>query len=227
MNCIIIDDEPLAVELLDSYASKTDGLKVVGTFNNPLEALKLLRGNNVQVLFLDIQMPELSGVEFKKIINPEIKVVFTTAYSEYALEGYELSVVDYLLKPISFQRFLQAVEKLKEKPLPEPDQETSKEYLFVKTEYRLQKIRFKDILYFKGLSDYVVVQTIAGKILTLQKMKDFERDLPKNEFMRVHKSYIVSLAQIEFVERNRIVIQGEYLPIGATYKEAFLAKINP
>lgn len=227
MKCIIIDDEPLAVGLLESYTSKIENLEVIGTFNNPLEALNILRNEPIEVIFLDIQMPELSGIELKKIINPRIKVIFTTAYSDYALDGYDLNVVDYLLKPITFQRFLQAIEKLGEDRkaaatvLGKPN-----EYLFVKTEYRLQKIRYDEILYFKGLSDYVMIQTKSGKILTLQKMKDFERNLPDSSFLRVHKSYIVSLPEIEFVERNRICIQGEYLPIGATYKEAFLTKIS-
>ncbi|WP_299524048.1 LytTR family DNA-binding domain-containing protein [Winogradskyella sp.] len=225
MTCIIIDDEPLAVDLLESYVSKVENLKLIGTFNNPLDALKLLRETSVDVLFLDIQMPEITGVEFKKIIRPEVKVIFTTAYSEYALESYDLNAVDYLLKPITFQRFLQAVEKVQEKTVSiQPDDGI--DYLFVKTEYRHQKIVFSDILYLKGLSDYVAIQTKEGKVLTLQNMKDFEQILPKNKFIRVHKSYIVSLEHIEFIERNRIVIEGEYIPIGATYKDAFWKQIN-
>ena len=225
MTCVIIDDEPLAINLLESYVSKIEDLELIGTFNNPLEALKLLRENSVDILFLDIQMPEITGVEFKKIINPEVKVIFTTAYSEYALESYDLNAVDYLLKPISFQRFLQAVEKVQDKSTSVIT-ENSIDYLFVKTEYRHQKLFFSDILFLKGLSDYVAIQTKDGKILTLQNMKDFEKTLPKHRFVRVHKSYIVSLEHIEFIERNRIVIQGEYIPIGATYKEAFWKQIN-
>ena len=150
-------------------------------------------------------MPELSGSELKKIINPRIKVIFTTAYSDYALDGYDLNVVDYLLKPITFQRFLQAIEKLGEDRkaaatvLGKPN-----EYLFVKTEYRLQKIRYDEILYFKGLSDYVMIQTKSGKILTLQKMKELERKLTDSSYLRVHKSYIVTLPEIEFVFKGNI-----------------------
>lgn len=225
MTCIIIDDEPLAVNLLESYVSKIEDLKLLGTFNNPLDALKLLRETPVDLLFLDIQMPEITGVEFKKIINPEVKVIFTTAYSEYALESYDLNAVDYLLKPITFQRFLQAVEKVQEKPSSVQSEENVN-YIFVKTEYRHQKIVLSDILFMKGLSDYVAIQTKENKVLTLQNMKDFEQILPKNRFMRVHKSYIVSLEHIEFIERNRIVIEGEYIPIGATYKDAFWNAIN-
>ncbi|WP_111682950.1 LytR/AlgR family response regulator transcription factor [Winogradskyella tangerina] len=225
MTCIIIDDEPLAVNLLESYVSKIEDLKLLGTFNNPLDALKLLRETPVDLLFLDIQMPEITGVEFKKIINPEVKVIFTTAYSEYALESYDLNAVDYLLKPITFQRFLQAVEKVQEKPSSvQPEENVN--YIFVKTEYRHQKIVLSDILFMKGLSDYVAIQTKENKVLTLQNMKDFEQILPKNRFMRVHKSYIVSFEHIEFIERNRIVIEGEYIPIGATYKDAFWKAIN-
>lgn len=227
MTCIIIDDEPLAVDLLESYASKIEDLEVIGTFNNALDALKVLRAQPVDVLFLDIQMPEITGIEFKKIISKDIKVIFTTAYSEYALESYDLDAVDYLLKPITFQRFLKAVEKLNTKTVTTASTEAEKnDYLFVKTEYRHQKISFSDILYLKGLSDYVAIQTKDSKVLTLQNMKDFEKSLPKNKFIRVHKSYIVALEQIEFIERNRIVIEGEYIPIGATYKDAFWNTIN-
>lgn len=225
MTCIIIDDEPLAVDLLASYTSKIEGLKVIGTFNNALDALKLLRETSVDLLFLDIQMPEITGIEFKKIINPDIKVIFTTAYSEYAIESYDLNAVDYLLKPITFQRFLQSVEKIN-KDSVKTVTEVSKDYLFVKTEYRHQKLFFSDILYLKGLSDYVAIQTKEEKILTLQNMKDFEQSLPKDKFIRVHKSYIVALERIAFIERNRIVIEGKYIPIGATYKDAFWDKIN-
>ena len=185
----------------------------------------MLRETTVDLLFLDIQMPEITGVEFKKIISPDIKVIFTTAYSEYAIESYNLNAVDYLLKPITFQRFLQSVEKVN-KDSVKAVSEVSKDYLFVKTEYRHQKLFFSDILYLKGLSDYVAIQTKEEKILTLQNMKDFERSLPKDKFIRVHKSYIVALEHIAFIERNRIVIEGEYIPIGATYKDAFWNKIN-
>ncbi|MBC2845409.1 LytR/AlgR family response regulator transcription factor [Winogradskyella flava] len=225
MTCIIIDDEPLAIDLLESYVSKIENLELIGSFVNPLEALKLLRDTPVDILFLDIQMPEITGVDFKKIISPEVKVIFTTAYSGYALESYDLNAVDYLLKPITFQRFLQALEKVQNK---NSKTETTKDedYVFVKTEYRHQKLFFSDILYLKGLSDYVVIQTKNGKVLTLQNMKEFEQDLPNNKFIRVHKSYIINLEHIEFIERNRIVMHGEYIPIGATYKDAFWKKIN-
>ncbi|RZN78873.1 MAG: response regulator transcription factor [Winogradskyella sp.] len=226
MTCIIIDDEPLAVDLLESYASKIEDLEVIGTFNNALDALKILREKSVDLLFLDIQMPEITGIEFKKIINPDINVIFTTAYSEYALESYDLNAVDYLLKPITFQRFLKAVEKIKNKSVVNTVDNNKNDYLFVKTEYRHQKLFFSDILYLKGLSDYVAIQTKEGKVLTLQNMKDFEKSLPKDKFIRVHKSYIIALQQVEFIERNRIVIDGEYIPIGATYKDAFWTKIN-
>lgn len=225
MTCIIIDDEPLAIELLSAYVSKTDDLELLATFNNPLEALKIIRENTIDTLFLDIQMPEITGVEFKKIINPDVNVIFTTAYSEYALESYDLNAVDYLLKPITFQRFLQAVEKVKLKSTSKK-LEATQDYIFVKTEYRHQKLFYKDIFFLKGLSDYVAIQTKDGKVLTLQNMKEFEQILPKSKFIRVHKSYIVSLEHIEFIERNRIVIQGEYIPIGATYKDAFWDAIN-
>lgn len=225
MTCIIIDDEPLAVSLLESHASKIDGLEVIGAFNNPLDALKILREKSVDLLFLDIQMPEITGIEFKKIINPDIKVIFTTAYSDYALESYDLDVVDYLLKPITFQRFLHAVEKVQNKN-SKPTSEEESDYCFVKTEYRHQKLFFSDILYLKGLSDYVAIQTKDGKVLTLQKMKEFEQSLPKSKFIRVHKSYIVALEHIEFIERNRVIIEGEYIPIGATYKDAFWKKVE-
>jgi len=225
MTCIIIDDEPLAVDLLTAYASKIEDLEVIGSFNNPIEALKVLRESTVDILFLDIQMPEITGVEFKKIIHPDIKVIFTTAYSEYALESYDLNAVDYLLKPITFQRFLKAVEKVQNKSVASVNHKDN-DYMFVKTEYRHQKLMFSDILYLKGLSDYVAIQPKDSKVLTLQNMKDIEHNLPQNKFIRVHKSYIVSLEHIDYIERNRIIIQGEHIPIGATYKDAFWDKIN-
>ncbi|GAB5562975.1 MAG: LytTR family DNA-binding domain-containing protein [Winogradskyella sp.] len=226
MTCIIIDDEPLAIKLLESYASKIEDLQVIGSFNNALEALKILREQTVDILFLDIQMPEITGIEFKKIINPDIKVIFTTAYSEYALESYDLNAVDYLLKPITIQRFLQALEKVTQKKQIVQEIKPTTDYFFVKTEYRYQKLFFSDILFLKGLSDYVAIQTKEGKVLTLQNMKDFEKDLPKDRFIRVHKSYIVALEHIDYIERNRIVINKEYIPISATYKETFWNKID-
>lgn len=225
MTCIIIDDEPLAADLLESYANKIEDIEIIGVYNNPLEALKMLRETSVDLLFLDIQMPEITGVELKKIIHPDVKVIFTTAYSNYALESYELNAVDYLLKPITFERFIKAIEKIKTqqiKPIPI----TQNQYLFVKTEYRHQKLFFNDIFFFKGLSDYVSIQTQTGKILTLQNMKHFEQSLPKDQFVRVHKSYIIALKHIQFIERNRVVIDGEYIPIGATYKENFWKRIE-
>lgn len=226
MNCIIIDDEPLAIDLLESYVSKIEDLTLIGSFNNPLDALKLLRDTaSVDLLFLDIQMPEITGVEFKKIISSDVKVIFTTAYSDYAIESYDLNASDYLLKPITFQRFLKAIEKVQNKT-ESSNINNSIDYCFVKTEYRHQKLFFSDILFLKGLSDYVAIQTKSGKVLTLQNMKDFESTLPKNRFIRVHKSYIVSIEHINYVERNRIIIDSEHIPIGATYKNTFWERIN-
>ena len=222
IKCVIIDDEPLAIKLLSSYVEKLDGLELAETFSNPLEGLMWLQKNTPDLLLLDVQMPELSGVQLARLLPPEVSVIFTTAYPEYAVEGFELRALDYLVKPVSFHRFIQAVDRVKEvSPAPVQIVSDSAEFLMVKTEYRHQKVNYADIQYFKGLGDYVVIMLREGKVLTLENMKSFEERLPSHRFVRVHKSYLVAVDQIDFVEKNRIGIGEELIPIGQTYQKAF------
>lgn len=232
LKCIIIDDEPLAVKLLADYATKTEGIEAVAQFTNPITAIQALEEHQPDFIFLDVQMPELSGIQFAKIVKGKYPVILTTAYEQYALQGYELDVVDYLLKPISLERFQQAVLKLQERqtsPAVNPSLPTAsaKNYIFVKSGYKTIRIDLTDILYLEGLSDYVRIQTTEESILTLDTMKHLVKELPGDRFMRVHRSYIVALDKIEFIERNRIIIQEKYIPISATYQEEFWQRIKP
>jgi len=228
ISCVIVDDEPLAGQLLASYVGKIDDLELAGVFSNPIEAWSFLQKNKVDLLFLDIQMPELNGVQLAKLISAETSIIFTTAYPDYAVEGFELKALDYLVKPIRLQRFLESVNRFREIGKQHSDQKQEKQptYLFVKTEYRHQKINFEDILYLKGMGDYVSIFTRNGRILTLENMKSFESSLPATQFVRVHKSYLVSLDKIDFIERNRIKIEEELIPIGATYQEEFWKRLK-
>lgn len=226
LNCMIIDDEPLAVRLLGDYVTKTEGLTLAGQFTNPIEALQSLDTTKVDLLFLDIQMPELSGIQFAKIIKGKYPVILTTAYEEYALQGYDLDVIDYLLKPISLERFQQAIAKakLRIQPVsanPAPTTLPATNHIFIKSGYQTQRIAYDDILYLEGLSDYVRIQTRQGAVLTLENMKDLVNVLPEQLFMRVHRSYIVALDKINYIENNRIVIDEKFIPISASYQEQF------
>ncbi len=228
IKAVLLDDEPLALDLLESHISKTEGIEVVGAFTNPIEALQELEQLSPDVVFSDIQMPELSGVQFTKIIGSKTMVVFTTAYDQYALEGYDLDVVDYLLKPINLERFQKAVVKIKSRLQKSTSTEPEKtpDYIFVKSEYKTLKIDLADIHYIKGMADYVQIVTAGDKIMTLENLKHFEQTLPPNNFMRVHKSYIIAMDKIEFIERNRAVIIGDYIPVSETYKKAFFERVG-
>lgn len=226
LNCMIIDDEPLAVRLLGDYVTKTEGLALAGQFTNPIEGLQSLATIKVDLLFLDIQMPELTGIQFAKIIKGKYPVIFTTAYEEYALQGYDLDVVDYLLKPISLERFQQAIAKALQRTQPVHNNNAAvappaTNHIFIKSGYQTQRIAYDDILYLEGLSDYVRIQTRRGAILTLENMKDLVNVLPEQLFMRVHRSYIVALDKINYIENNRIVIDEKHIPISASYQEQF------
>ncbi len=224
MDCIIIEDEPLAMERIKSYVQKIAYLNLIGEFNTALNALAFMKSNQVDLIFLDIEMDDLTGIEFLKALENPPKVIMTTAYENYALQGYELDISDYLLKPYSFERFLQAIEKTYNSL--QSNRLNDKDYLFVKTEYRMEKISFADILFVEGMGDYRNIQTPSKKILTLQTFGELEKYLPKDRFCRVHKSYLVSIAQIEFVERNRIKIGNKRIPISETYKDSFLERIG-
>jgi DNA-binding LytR/AlgR family response regulator len=224
-SCIIIEDEPLALEKTKGFVVKTPFLNLLGTFDNALEGLAFLKSNKVDLLFLDINMDELSGIELLESSNLDCQVIITTAYSEYALKGYELYVTDYLLKPFSFERFLQAVNKIHDKKVVESNELTSK-YIFVKTENRLEKINLDEILFIEGMRDYRRIHTINKRIMTLQNFSELEQLIPAKLICRVHKSYMVAISKIEEIERSRIKISNQLIPISETYRSHFFSQIN-
>ena len=228
LKCMVIDDEHLAIQLLENHISKVSFLHLEGTFKNPLEALISLNTNPVDLIFLDIQMPQLNGVQFMKLLQNRAQVIITSAYQEYAIEGFEHNVVDYLLKPISFERFYKAVEKAHNLKNPAQGIERTPDlypatggYIFIKVETKMVRVELDDILFIEGLKNYVSIQTKTKKIITLQVMKQLEEILPPNRFVRVHKSYIVALDKINSIERQEITIGDRIIPIGITYQESF------
>ncbi|MEZ2337141.1 MULTISPECIES: LytR/AlgR family response regulator transcription factor [Mucilaginibacter] len=236
IRCLVVDDEPLALHILEDYISKMPFLQLVKATTNPIEALTIVQGGNVDLVFLDVQMPELTGIQFLKISNGKAKVILTTAYPQYALEGYELDVVDYLLKPIALDRFFKSVQKaqsiiqpvIKTVQQAEPVQmdDFSTDFIFVKTEHKIQKVYLHDILFIEGLKDYISIFTTAERIITLQGMKKMEDALPEKHFIRVHKSYIVALNKIDSIERSRIQIGDKIIPVGDTYRDDFFRMIE-
>ncbi len=222
LNCIIIDDEPLAADLLASYAKKTLFLNLIGVFNSAVEGVKAIRDNRVDLIFLDIQMPELSGLEFAKILPKETKIIFTTAFSQYAIDGYKANAIDYLMKPISYDDFLDASNRALDwfQTTHQAENASTDRFIFVKSEYKLVKIMFDDILYIEGVKDYVKIylNNDHKPIMTLMNMKKIEESLPKPEFMRIHRSYIVHMKKIDGIDRFRVVIGDAVLPISDSYK---------
>ncbi|HBX53312.1 MAG: DNA-binding response regulator [Bacteroidetes bacterium RIFOXYA12_FULL_35_11] len=233
ISCIVIDDEPLAMEKMVGYIEKLPYLNLLSTFDNAIEPLDFLKTKKVDLIFLDVQMERLTGIQFLEVLSNKPNVILTTAYSEYAIKGYDLDISDYLLKPISFERFVKAVDKVYEKlqnALPQThfkqevmaSQSSGNEgYVFVKTEFRLEKIMFSDILYIEGMGDYLRIITPTKKIMTLQNFKKMEEMLPSTNFFRVHKSYIVAVDKIENIERNRIKINDKLIPVSETYRKPF------
>ena len=222
INCAIIDDEPLAAGLLKSYAEKTPFLNLIGTYGSAVEAMKELRNNPAHLLFLDIQMPELSGIEFAKILPKETKVIFTTAFEQYAIEGYKVSALDYLMKPVSYEEFLKAANKALDWFCVSQKKQTyaADRFMYVKSDYKLVRVALDDILYIEGLKDYIRIYLADGqKIMSLMNMKKMEDYLPRPEFLRTHRSYIVHMSKAEAIERFRIVFGDQYLPISDSYKE--------
>jgi DNA-binding LytR/AlgR family response regulator len=226
ISCIVIDDEPLAIELLKKYIAKIYFLELKGAFTDPYEAKKLLESTPVDILFLDIQMPDMNGIEFSKIITKEIAVIFTSAFSEYAVEGFNVDAIDYLLKPIEYDRFLKSVYKAKEYIDYINNQEIQEGYIFVKSDYQMVKINLKDILYIEGLDDYIKIHLPQKPVLTLMTLKTISQKLPTREFMRVHRSYIVPVSKIENVSKSKIKIAGREIPIGVSYSESFFAAMD-
>ncbi len=222
INCAIIDDEPLAAGLLESYVAKTPYLNLTGTYNSAITAMRDLRDNPVPLLFLDIQMPELSGVEFAKILPKDTKIIFTTAFPQYALEGYKVNALDYLLKPISYEDFLRATEKAQDwfNVLQKREIYNDDRIMFIKSEYKLLRVCLDDILYVEGLKDYVRICLKNGeKIMSLMSMKKLEDYLPRPEFLRTHRSYIVHMPEVRSIDRFRIVFGDIFIPIPDNYKE--------
>lgn len=222
INCAIIDDEPLAAGLLESYVAKTPYLNLTGTYNSAITAMRDLRDNPVPLLFLDIQMPELSGVEFAKILPKDTKIIFTTAFPQYALEGYKVNALDYLLKPISYEDFLRATEKAQDwyNIIQKREMYNDDRIMFIKSEYKLLRVKLDDILYVEGLKDYVRICLKNGeKIMSLMSMKKLEDYLPRPEFLRTHRSYIVHMPEVRSIDRFRIVFGDIFIPISDNYKE--------
>lgn len=238
INCLIIDDKPLAIDILANYALKVPFLKLIATTTNPIEGLSIIHEYRIDLVFLDIQMAELTGLQFIKIAGKQCKVVLTTAYSEYALDGFEHDVIDYLLKPISFDRFYRAAEKALqilgngnkllslEKNTNFTENNEQADYKFIKTEHRIQKVNLRDILFIEGLQNYIDIRLSDGHILSLQTLKKIEEQLPSKEFIRVHKSYIVSVRHITTIERGHICINKQTIPIGENYRDSFYKFIN-
>jgi DNA-binding LytR/AlgR family response regulator len=225
LSCIIIEDEPLALEKTMDFVNKVPFLQLMATFDNSLAGLAYLNSHKVDLLFLDINMDELSGIELLESSRIESQVIITTAYQEYALKGYELRITDYLLKPFTFNRFLQAVNKAQEN-LSQRAEGKKPDFIFVKTENRLEKIMINEIIYIEGMRDYLRIHTTGKKIMTLQSFSELEQALPSDQICRVHKSYMVAISKIESIERNRIKIGEQYIPISETYKDQFLQYIG-
>lgn len=226
INCIIIEDEPLALERTREYVLKLPFLSLRAVFDNALEALAFLKSNKVELIFLDINLGDFSGIQLLETSAVSSRVIITTAYQEYALKGFDLKVTDYLLKPFTFERFIQAVDRVVESNLPGKPAAGPKNFIFVKTEHRLEKILLKEIVYIEGMRDYRRIHTTGKRIMTLQTFTDLERRIPPPIICRVHKSYMVSLDKIDSIEKDRIQIKGQTIPISETYKQRFFALIN-
>jgi DNA-binding LytR/AlgR family response regulator len=223
MKCIIIDDEPLAIEIMESYVSKVEQLKLEGTFRNAISAFTFLQQHPVDLIFLDIQMPKLSGIDFLKTLKNPPKVIFTTAFRDYAIEGFELEVADYLLKPIPFDRFLKAVAKVLHQPAANAGTahqktENGEDYVYFKVDKKMIKTRMTDILYIESVKDYVKVRTAEKEIVTQQKISYLEESLPKEQFIRIHRSFIVNRERIDAYSATDVEIGKFHVPIGRNYK---------
>jgi DNA-binding LytR/AlgR family response regulator len=225
ISCIIVEDEPLALERTKSYVLRLPYLSLLATFDNGIDAMLFLKANKVDLIFLDINMGEFSGIQLLETLNTGSQVIFTTAYQEYALKGFELNVTDYLMKPYTFERFIQAVDKA-ELNLQKKESIPEKKFIFIKTEYRLEKLFLSELVYIEGMRDYRRIHTINKKIMTLKTFRDLEQEIPAGILCRVHKSFMVALDKIDSVERDRIRIGEMLIPISETYKRDFFALID-
>jgi DNA-binding LytR/AlgR family response regulator len=224
MKCIIVDDEPLAIEILESYVSKVDQLKLEGSFRNAISAFTFLQQHPVDLIFLDIQMPKLSGIDFLKTLKNPPKVIFTTAFRDYAIEGFELEVADYLLKPIPFERFLKAVAKVLHQPVTNGTHnaisktESQDDFVYFKVDKKMVKIKMADIMYIESIKDYVKVRTAEKEIITQQKISYLEESLPKEKFLRIHRSFIINRDHIDAYSATEVEIGKFHVPVGRNYK---------
>ncbi|WP_394773820.1 LytR/AlgR family response regulator transcription factor [Flavobacterium sp.] len=237
MKCVIIDDEPLAVELLEDFVGKVDSLELISTFNNAIDAVSFINQNNVDLIFLDIQMPHFSGIDFLNTIEKKPLVIFTTAYSDYAVEGFNLGAVDYLVKPIPFHRFLKSVVRAQQVLNPAVNvqaisesttaPELEQDFMFVRAEYENVKMNFADILFIEGLKDYVKIYTTDNKFtLTLISLIKLENLLSSKGFSRIHRSYIINIKHVKSIQKNKVLISDKRIPISESYKNSFFERIN-
>ncbi|MCL6217969.1 LytR/AlgR family response regulator transcription factor [Zunongwangia pacifica] len=229
--CYIIDDEPPAIRILEKFIKQLEVLSLIGTSNKSLEALSEIQEKKPDILFLDIQMPDLTGIQLSKLINYSPYIIFTTAYAQFAVEGFQVNAVDYLLKPIAFPRFIEAIEKVKERQQNNPSttiRTISQDYFFVKTDgkNRFQKVALPDILYLESIKNYVVIHTKNEQIVTYSTLKSIQENLPENNFIKVHKSYIVALDKVEKTDNYEVWVNGKDLPLGDTYKNEFFEAIH-
>ena len=230
LRCAIIDDEPLAVSLLESYVAKTPFLQLIGSYTNAVKAMERVADDCPDLLFLDIQMPELNGLEFSRIVGERCRVVFTTAFEQYAVDSYRVNALDYLLKPIAYPEFLQACEKARQwfaHTAPQPSESGTPTSILVKTDYKLVQVELAKIIYIEGLKDYVkiYIDDEPRPLLSLMSLKSLEEQLPAQQFVRVHRSFIVRTDKIKIIERNRIVFGKEYIPISDSYKSALMEQL--
>ncbi|MFD2562141.1 LytR/AlgR family response regulator transcription factor [Aquimarina rubra] len=227
--CVIIDDEPAAIRLLEKYSNKVSFLKVKNTFTNPLEGLKYLESEPIDLVLLDIQMPEITGIQLSKIIDKKTKIIFTTAYPQFALDSYEVSATDYLLKPIEFERFYKAISKIKESTSQNVvlDQNTD-DFFFFKTDgkNKYTKVFLKDIRYIESLKNYIAIHLYDQQIITYNTLKHFKETLPTSSFIQIHKSYIIAIKHIDKIDNDSIWIHQKELPIGNTYRKSFFDTIG-
>lgn len=231
INCVVIDDELPAIKQMEVYIERIPFLRLLKSFDNAIEPIAFLQTNQVDLLFLDIEMEGFTGLQLIKTLRHQPKIILTTAYDQYALDAFNLNVSDYLLKPISFERFVMAIDRIYDsfqykKQIESTEGQYKRDYFFVKTDYKMQRIDFKDILFVEGMKEYLRIHTTNGNIMVLQSFKNLEESLPQNQFIRVHKSYLVAISKIESVERNRIKIGEELIPVSETYKDALMMVLS-
>lgn len=223
LRCCVIDDEPLAAELIAGYVRRTEFMELAGVFTSAQQAIKTVLQERVDLVFLDIQMPQLNGVEFANLLPSDCKVVFTTAFDSYAVDGFRVNALDYLLKPVSYEEFMRAANRALHAGYSRRAVVPERDHIIVKSDYKLVQIALDDILYVEGVKDYVKIYTDGNtrSVLTLMNIKSLEAELPASKFMRVHRSFIVNLSKIKVIERNRIVFGNTYIPVSDSYKQAF------